>query len=65
MRCAAIRAHAFAECKNLTSVTIPDSVRSIGYRAFRDCASLSRACVPAAAQIDADAFDFHTAVIRR
>lgn len=61
---AVIQAHAFAECRNLTSVTIPDSVRSIGYRAFRDCSSLSRAYVPAAAQVDADAFDSNTAVIR-
>ena len=61
---AVIQAHAFAECRNLTSVTIPDSVRSIGYRAFRDCSSLSRAYVPAAAQVDSDAFDSSTAVIR-
>ena len=59
-----IEAYAFAECRSLTSVTIPNSVRRIGYRAFRDCAQLSKAYVPADADVDSDAFDFHTVVVR-
>lgn len=32
---------AFSDCKSLTSVTIPDSVTSIGYGAFSGCTSLT------------------------
>jgi hypothetical protein len=32
---------AFAECKGLTSITIPNSVTSIGYYAFRYCSGLT------------------------
>ena len=32
---------AFSSATNLTSITIPDSVTSIGYYAFRDCTSLT------------------------
>ena len=59
-----IEPRAFADCKCLTSVTVPNSVRRIGYRAFRDCPNLSAAHVPADTEIDPDAFDFHTAVMR-
>ncbi len=31
---------AFADCQNITSVTIPDSVKSIGYEAFSQCINL-------------------------
>lgn len=32
---------AFLECPNLTTVIIPDSIKSIGYYAFNDCDSLA------------------------
>lgn len=35
-----IHDRAFAECKQLTAVSIPDSVESIGPEAFRDCSRL-------------------------
>ena len=55
---------AFRGCAALRRVTVPNSVRRIGYRAFRDCPNLSAAHVPADTEIDPDAFDFHTAVMR-
>ena len=32
---------AFSGCSSLTSVTIPESVTSIGYSAFKDCSNLT------------------------
>ena len=36
-----ISENAFSECKGLTEISIPDSVKSIGHRAFRGCNALS------------------------
>ena len=37
---------AFKNCNGLTSVTIPNSVTSIGYSAFRGCSSLTSVTIP-------------------
>ncbi|MGM9936944.1 MAG: leucine-rich repeat domain-containing protein, partial [Candidatus Ornithomonoglobus sp.] len=37
---------AFEGCKSLTSVTIPDSVTSIGGYAFHGCESLNSVTIP-------------------
>ena len=37
---------AFADCDNLTSVIIPDSITSIGNFAFADCDSLTSVLIP-------------------
>ena len=38
--------YAFEECRNLTSVIIPNSVASIGYNAFYGCSSLTELTIP-------------------
>ncbi|MBR5393534.1 MAG: leucine-rich repeat protein [Bacteroidaceae bacterium] len=45
-RVTGIRSYAFADCKNLLSVTIPESVTSFGESAFYDCSSLVSATIP-------------------
>ncbi len=37
---------AFSECSGLTSITIPDSVTSIGYSAFSGCKGLTNITIP-------------------
>ncbi|MQO18118.1 leucine-rich repeat protein, partial [Prevotella copri] len=37
---------AFADCKSLRSLVVPDGVTSIGKRAFSDCTSLSSLVLP-------------------
>ena len=41
---------AFENCKSLASITIPDSVTSIGNTSFRNCTSLSTVTIPANAR---------------
>ncbi len=41
-----IGSSAFRECKNLTSVTIPNIVASIGSSAFEDCSGLTSVTIP-------------------
>ena len=38
--------HAFSGCSGLTSVTIPNSVTSIGQSVFSDCSSLTSVTIP-------------------
>ena len=33
---------AFAYCSGITNITIPDGVKSIGYRAFYNCSGLTK-----------------------
>ena len=52
-----ISSDAFAYCDNLTSVTIPDSVTTIGDYAFTYCTSLTSVVIPdSVTTIDYDAF---------
>ena len=37
---------AFIDCSSLTSITIPNSVTSIGYRVFEGCESLTSIAIP-------------------
>lgn len=41
-----IGAWAFNNCKNLTDITIPESIISFGHRAFRNCKSLTSVHIP-------------------
>jgi hypothetical protein len=36
-----IEVEAFTKCTSLTSITIPNRVKTIGYAAFRDCRNLT------------------------
>ena len=57
----AIDDYAFEKCSGLTSVTIPNSVISIGYRAFFDCSGLTSMTIPnSVITIGNSAFSFCT-----
>ena len=49
--------YAFSECSSLTSITIPNSITSIGYYAFYGCSSLTSITIPnSVTSIGEDAF---------
>lgn len=53
-----IRQGAFYSCRNLTEITIPESVKSIGSRCFRLCSSLERVVIlNPDISLEEDAFD--------
>lgn len=53
----AIDRYAFRFCDDLGSVTIPDTVKSIGYEAFSNCGNLTRIIIPkTVTKIDERAF---------
>ena len=41
-----ISSYAFSSCKNITEITMPDSVTEIGEWAFRDCKNLTEITIP-------------------
>ena len=47
---------AFADCTNLKSVILPNSISVIGYRAFKGCTGMTYIYIPQKAKIDEDAF---------
>ena len=48
----------FADCENLLSVSIPDSVTSINFEAFRFCMSLASLTIPdSVIEIEEGAFE--------
>lgn len=44
--CSAISSQAFKDCREITSVIIPSTVRSIGFEAFANCQSLTSISIP-------------------
>ena len=51
--------NAFADCSNLTSITIPNSVTSIEMAAFADCSGLTSITIPnSVTSIENNAFDY-------
>ena len=41
-----IQNHAFANCKNITSIQIPSTVKSLGINAFENCSKLTSITIP-------------------
>lgn len=60
-----IQRGAFEHCVCLRDILIPDSVTNIEKWAFRGCDCLKSVSVPANAEIDDEAFDPYTEVMRR
>lgn len=58
----AIDPYAFANCGRISSVVLPDSVRSIGQSAFRGCANLRRISLPDAIETIGDEAFFDTSL---
>ena len=59
-----IRNHAFRSCTGLTSVTIPNSVTSIGSYAFSECTGLTSMTIPdSVTKIDAYVFNKCTSLV--
>ena len=56
---------AFYGCKSLTSVTIPNSVTSIGKEAFWGCTSLTSVTIPNSVTSIDEVFPEHTQIIRQ
>jgi hypothetical protein len=50
------RAGTFENCVNLTSVTLPNTVTTIGERAFKNCRELTSITLPNAVTIERGAF---------
>ena len=51
--------YAFRDCSNLTSVTIPEGVTTIGYYAFSGCSSLASVTIPkSVTSIGSSAFEY-------
>ena len=54
---ASVEPDAFADCADLRSVSLPDSLRSVGFRAFLGCANLTNVVVGAGLKVvEFDAF---------
>ena len=54
---ASVEGYAFYECNDLTSITIPDTVTSIGSYAFRDCSLMTSITIPdSVTNVDPTAF---------
>ena len=55
---------AFSNCRSLTEIAIPDSVKKIGYKAFSGCTSLTEITIPdSVISIGAAAFENCTSLI--
>ena len=58
-----IEEESFKDCESLASLTIPDSVTTIGDRAFDGCAGLTSVTIPdSVTTIDNDAFSYCTSL---
>ena len=61
-----IAGYAFEDCSSLTSVSIPNSVTSIGRLAFWGCSTLTSVTIPkSVTSIGVLAFPWHTQIIRQ